>query len=114
MTIVDLGNISRAVDSLGMPRTTVSKRLTRLEQTVGHTLLNRSSHAINLTPAGRIYFDHGKRAITLLDNAQQLVREMSQVPSGTIRVHAQKLILPSLPAFSEQYPDARVVLSTSD
>jgi len=119
IAIVDHGGFQRAAEALGLPRTTVSKRLARLEERVKVRLLNRNPHGISLTPAGQIYYDYGKRALATLNEAHRVVAEMRDEPSGTIRVTcavmiALNAIIPRLPLFYRRYPRVRLELHLSD
>ena len=119
IAIVDHSGFQRAADVLGLPRSTVSKRLARLEERVKVRLLNRNPHGISLTPAGQIYYDYGKRALATLTEAHRVVAEMRDEPSGTIKVTcavmiALNVIIPRLPLFFRRYPRVRLELHLSD
>jgi DNA-binding transcriptional LysR family regulator len=119
IAIVDHAGFQTAAEELGLPRSTVSKRLARLETRLGVRLLNRNAHGISLTPAGQIYYDYGKRALSTLTEAHRVVAEMRDEPSGTIRVTcavmiALNAIIPRLPTFYRRYPRVRLELHLSD
>jgi DNA-binding transcriptional LysR family regulator len=119
IAIVDHAGFQTAADALGLPRSTVSKRLARLEERTKVRLLNRNAHGISLTPAGQVYYDYGKRAMATLNEAHRLVAEMRDEPSGTIRVTcavmiAMNAIIPRLPLFFRRYPLVRLELHLSD
>jgi DNA-binding transcriptional LysR family regulator len=119
IAIVDCAGLQSAAEVLGLPRSTVSKRLARLEESVKVRLLNRNAHGVSLTPAGQIYYDYGKRALATLNEAHRVVAEMRDEPSGTIRVTcavmiALNAIIPRLPMFYRLYPRVRLELHLSD
>ncbi|MEY4065182.1 MAG: hypothetical protein RIR26_1390 [Pseudomonadota bacterium] len=53
----------RAADSLGIPNSTVSRRIADLERDVGLRLFNRSTRRVELTEGGRLYFENCRRII---------------------------------------------------
>ena len=119
IAIVDHAGFQSAAEVLGLPRSTVSKRLARLEERLKVRLLNRNAHGVSLTPAGQIYYDYGKRALTTLHEAHRVVAEMRDEPSGIIRVTcavmiALNAIIPRLPVFFRRYPRVRLELHLSD
>src|SRR3546814_10578052 len=50
-------NFSHAAEALHMPASTLSRRVSELEQSIGMKLLNRSTRRIELTEAGLMYFE---------------------------------------------------------
>lgn len=77
---------SRAADALGMPISTLSRRITILEQTIGLRLLNRTTRRVELTEAGKIYFERCKRIVEEAKLAHEQLAGFVDNPSGTIRV----------------------------
>jgi len=119
IAVVERDGIQNAARALDLPRSTVSKRLSRLEKRLGVGLLNRNSRTLSLTPVGRIYFEHGKRALSCLSEAENAVQALKNEPSGTLRVSCAVMIginaiVPRLPEFHRAYPKIRLDLSLSD
>ena len=77
---------SRAADVLGMPISTLSRRITVLEQTIGLRLLNRTTRRVELTEAGQIYFERCKRIVDEAKLAHEQLADFVDNPAGTIRV----------------------------
>ena len=55
--VVQLGSFSQAARELGMPNSTVSAKVSFLEKRLGVTLLQRTTRKLNITPAGKTYFE---------------------------------------------------------
>ena len=53
--VAQFGSFSRAAHALGMPVSTVSRKVTALEET-GVTLLQRTTRKLSLTAQGRVYY----------------------------------------------------------
>jgi len=107
--IVDTGNLSAAALQLETTQPTVSRRLKILEGYLGVRLLQRSTHAVMLTPDGSRFYTHAKN---LLDNWQAVESDMrgfNQAPQGTLRVlapHAfgQDQLMVPITEFMRKYP----------
>lgn len=112
--VVATGSFSAAARRLAVPKSTVSRRIARLEKDLGVRLLQRTTRKLGLTDAGEIYYQHCSRALTLLDEGQRSVTGMQQAPSGTLRVSAppdlaQPLLGEIIAEFGELHPDVHVV-----
>ena len=117
--VADGGGFTAAATVLGVPKSTVSRALSRLEQTLGVRLVQRTSRAISLTDAGRAYYLRVRDAVTGVSEATADVVDLGAEPRGTIRVTAppdlgQVLLAGVVARFVQQYPQVRVeVLLTS-
>src|SRR3954464_9959687 len=86
--VVRKHSLSAAARSLALPKSTVSRRLVRLEEELQSKLLRRDAHQVTLTLAGRRFYDSVVVAIDALDAAVTALEESSSAPRGTIRVTA--------------------------
>lgn len=116
--VVETGSFSAAARKLGAPKSTVSRRIARLERALGARLLQRTTRKLGLTDAGEIYYQHCVRALAELDGAQRTVSGMQQEPTGTLRLTAppdfsQPIVGELVSAYGEKYPDVRVVAETT-
>ena len=64
--VVQAGSFAAAARDLGMPTTTVSARIARLEERLGVTLIQRSTRRMHVTEAGQAYFGHCVEALNAL------------------------------------------------
>lgn len=71
--------------ALGIPNSTVSRRIAELERDIGLRLFNRTTRQVEMTEAGLIYFDRCKGLISEAYLAQQELMEIAANPSGLIR-----------------------------
>src|SRR6266481_2124959 len=55
--VVEAGSFTAAARLLGMPKTTVSRRIAALEHEVGVQLVQRTTRSLNMTDAGRLYYE---------------------------------------------------------
>ena len=112
-------SFSRAAAALGVPASTVSRHVAELERSVGLRLLNRSTRRVELTEAGRLYFERCRRIVAEAEVAHEELRGQLEVPSGPLRIqvctaYAMDALLPALAGFGTRYPDVRFHLSLAN
>ena len=93
-----------------MPKSTVSRRLARLEEQLDTKLVHRDARRVTPTPEGMRFYDSVVDAIDVLDAAVATIEESTTEPRGTIRVTApsdlgRMLLIAELVKFLERYPD---------
>jgi DNA-binding transcriptional LysR family regulator len=116
--VVDAGSFSAAASQLGVGQPAVSKTVTQLEERLGVLLLFRSTRQLNLTDAGKIFYENAKRAIETVNQAELAVRADAGL-SGTLRVSAPVCfarihVLPRLPEFLAMHPQIDIDVITDD
>lgn len=84
--VVDLGSFTKAARALGLPKSTVSRRVSELEEHLGTRLLQRTTRKLHLTHAGQIYFASTSRLIEELAEAERTVLGLEEQPRGLLRV----------------------------
>lgn len=117
--IADLGSVSGAARSLGMPKSSVSRSLSRLEEAVGTALIERSTRHLRLTDAGLLLQRHAARILGDVTEAENAVGGLIGKPTGTLRVSVGFTfgagpLAPMLPGFLARYPEVRVVLTVDN
>jgi DNA-binding transcriptional LysR family regulator len=108
--VVRRESLAAAARQLGVPKSTVSRRLKRLEEQLGIELVNRETRAVSPTPEGMRFFEAVVDAIDELDHAVATVEQSTTEPRGTVRVTSpsdlgRMLVIPALVVFLERYPD---------
>jgi DNA-binding transcriptional LysR family regulator len=112
--VVETGSFSAAARRLAVPKSTVSRRIARLEKDLGVRLLQRTTRKLGLTDAGELYYQYCSRALSQLDEGQRLLSHMQQAPSGTLRLTAppdlaQPLVGQLVAEFGRRFPEVHVV-----
>ena len=79
-------SFSRAGEALGIPNSSLSRRISRLEGAVGVTLLHRSSRRVELTELGRKYFERCEKIVEEAAAAHDQLERESSSPKGRIRM----------------------------
>lgn len=86
--VVDAGSYTRAADKLGLPKSTVSRKITQLEERLGVRLLHRTTRAIKPTEMGKAYYNHCSQMVAEAEEAQRSIHQLQAEPSGLLRVTA--------------------------
>ena len=117
--VVETESLTKAGAILGLPKSTISRRLSRLEDHLGVQLLHRSTRAVTVTQDGALFFEYCLRSLGVLRDGERALQNRKAVPQGVVRVAipyvlGQSLIGPLLADFLEHYPDVRLVSVLSD
>lgn len=107
--VAEAGNFSRAAERLGLPKSTLSRRISDLENRLGERLLLRTTRKLTLTDFGQHILEHAQQISAEVEAASLLAQSRQAVPSGTLRVSmpgdlANLLLAPMLAQFVSQYP----------
>jgi DNA-binding transcriptional LysR family regulator len=86
--VVQVGSFSAAARQLGLPTSTISTRISRLEKRLGITLLQRTTRRLSLTEAGTVYFHHASQGLGYMLEAEAAIDEARQQPQGRLKVTA--------------------------
>jgi DNA-binding transcriptional LysR family regulator len=117
--VAQFESISRAARSLGMPISTVSRRLLVLESQLGASLLRRTTRRLTLTPQGREYFNQCREPLNLLQEAERVLTIGQTTPEGMLRISVpvilgQQPFLDFLSGFLKAQPRIRIELSITN
>jgi LysR family transcriptional activator of dmlA len=113
VAVTQAGTLSGAARDLGLPTSTVSRAITRLETALGLLLVQRSPRGFLVTDAGKEYLHSCKRALRALRDGGELMEKHRGNPGGLIRVScpitmARDLLAPILKDFLDAYPHLRI------
>lgn len=107
--VVKAKGFRSAAEAMGMPNSTLSRRIGALEKAIGLRLLHRTTRKIELTEAGQIYFERCKRIVDEARLAHEQLGEMLAQPSGVLRASlpvdfAVTYLAPLIAEFAALYP----------
>lgn len=117
--VANTSNFSRAAAALGVPVSTLSRRISQLEQELGFPLIHRSTRVFRLTEAGQACYEQSKALVAEARRIQEEVAGVGSRASGHIRVGvpfdlAQTIFLPLFARYMHDHPDISIeVLSIS-
>lgn len=108
--VVQEGGLAGASLSLGVPSSTVSRRIARLEADLGSALFYRGGRQLRVTPAGRKLFEETAASIEKVENAFRNSKHELEELKGVVRItspldFAQFILVPQLQEFSKEYPE---------
>lgn len=116
LRVVDRGSFNGAAEQLGLPPTSVSRKVKALEDRLGVQLLHRTTRRVWPSEAGQAYYQKCVDAIATLDQADASMRALTQEPEGHLKVllnysTAILVVEPDLAAFHRRYPKVQLHLT---
>jgi DNA-binding transcriptional LysR family regulator len=118
LRVAEAGSFTAASRRLGLPKSTISRRVARLEEKLGVQLLHRTTRSLALTEAGTVFHERAALALAGLEEATMAVRESQETPRGHLRVTAPYDLSEALGslvvAFVARFPAVTVELMLTD
>ena len=116
--VIDAGSFSRAAERTGLPKSTLSRRITQLETRLGERLLTRSTRRLAITEFGERILEHARRLLEETEAASAMALHRHGVPRGVLRVSmppdfVELDLTPFLLQFAASYPEVRLELDLS-
>jgi DNA-binding transcriptional LysR family regulator len=102
-SVVKAGSFAAAARALGMPKSTVSKRIAELEDRLATQLLHRTTRTIKLTQSGAAYYEQCMRIVQEAEEADRAIAESDASLHGTVRVTAPWLLGETLEPVMERF-----------
>ncbi len=115
--VIQEGSFTAAARRLGMPKSTVSRKVSALEERVGARLVQRTTRRIGLTDAGRVYFGYCQRIVAEADAAERALGQLQESPRGLLRITAPNSFAPLGPIvcdFLLRHPEVRLEMMCTD
>jgi len=111
--VIESGGFTAAAEELDLPKSTISRRIARLEERLGVRLLERTTRKMRLTEAGQAYYDQVSGPIATLHTASAAAEEQQDVPRGLLKLTApvdlgHAFLADLLVRFTKQYPELHV------
>lgn len=119
LEVVAQGNLSAAGRRLGVPLTTVSRKIADLERHLGARLLQRSNRQATLTEAGLAYVEASRRILQQVAEAEAAASGAFAAVRGDLVITAPVVfgrlhVLPVVGAFLQEYPEIDIRLTLAD
>lgn len=113
--VVSHGGFTVASKVLDVPKSLLSRRVARLEESLGIRLINRSSRQFAVTDIGQQYALQCQRMLEQAEYAYQIVNTTLVHPSGRLVVSApvmltEVFLAPLIADFLSQYQDVQITL----
>lgn len=116
VAVIDAGSFTLAADRLNIPKANLSRKISRLEDRLGVTLLERTTRSQHITEAGKNYLEHCRRIQLEVDLAEASIAQTLNKVEGHLRIGmsvgmGQELLKPVLGRFMHQYPKVNLQLN---
>lgn len=116
--VVDAGSFSQAAERADLPKSTLSRRLTLLEEALGEKLFVRSTRRVAITAFGERILDHARRLVDETEEVAALAQHRQETPHGELRVSMPPDFIESdfaafCQAFQARYPEVRLRIDLS-
>lgn len=116
VTLAQTLNFSRTAQIHYVSQTTVSQQIRELERELGRDLFTRTKRKVELTPAGKLFLEEARKALDILDRADERVRlltanDLLPLKIGLLNGITPAYIAPTLCAFKDANPDIAVSCS---
>lgn len=116
--VMEEGSFSRAAERCGLPKSTLSRRITALEERLGERLITRSTRRLSITEFGERILEHGRRLREETEAATALAQHRQDMPRGVLRVSlppdfTELDLTPLLLQYAASYPEVRLELDLS-
>jgi DNA-binding transcriptional LysR family regulator len=118
-TVAEHRSFSGAAETLGVSKATISKAITRLEQSLGTSLFHRTSRRLTLTQSGESLSEHAQRILAEGQAAEESAHDAAAAPVGLIRVASPmtfgiNYVAPAIADFMVEHPGVHIDLRLSD
>lgn len=116
IAVIDAGSFTLAADRLNIPKANLSRKISRLEQQLGVTLLERTTRSQSITEAGSHYLVHCRRISQEIELAETSINKLLTEIKGQLRIGVSvgmghEIIKPVLGQFMRQNPDVNLQLN---
>jgi len=119
LRVAETGSFTAAGERLGLPKSTVSRRVARLEAKLGVQLVHRTTRSLALTEAGNLFQEQAARALAALEEAAHAARAGRESPRGHLRLTAPYdvgagSLATLVAAFTRLHPEVTVEVVLTD
>lgn len=109
LAVIDAGSFTLAADWLNIPKANLSRKVSRLEERLGVTLLERTTRSQHITEAGERYLAHCRRIHQEVELADASISQILDKVEGQLRIGASvgmghEILKPVLGKFMHQHP----------
>lgn len=116
--VADEGTFTAAGRALGLPKSTVSRKVASLEERLEIRLIQRTTRKVALTDAGRRFYERCRSIIDAIGDAEREVGDLGEVPRGRLRVtgpldFGEMALTQPVLAFTRKYPEVRLEFEVS-
>ncbi len=117
--VIQTGSFVQAAKQLGLPKSTVSMKVSSLEKRLSTTLIQRTTRKLNITPAGAAFYKRCLSGLEEIYSAESELSSMLDEPTGLLRITAPlelgNSVLPGIVSeYMKKYPKVSVEVQLTD
>ena len=117
--VAETGSFTSAATAFSVPPSSISRRISDLETSLGTHLLTRSTRVVKLTEIGTAYLEQVKEILVQLELSNESVKSYQSRPMGQLKISSmvsfgERKLFPLLDEFSTLHPDITLDISLSD
>ncbi len=114
--IVELGTFAAVAREMNLSAMMISKYLSQLEESLGVTLLNRTTRHMNLTEAGEVYYSRSKQLLDDFLELDEYTAQLGRNVKGTLKISAPidfggLYMVPAIDAYQQENPDVKILMT---
>ncbi len=119
LTVIEQKSFSKAAQQLSIQPAKVSRTISKLEEQLRTTLINRTTRSLHLTEEGKQFLSIIKKGFSYIEFAEQTLLQKDRKPFGRLRVDAASpfifhQIIPLIEEFKVLYPDIQLELTSHE
>ncbi|MGR5064317.1 LysR substrate-binding domain-containing protein [Photobacterium sp. DNB22_13_2] len=113
VAVAEAESFTAASKQLGISTAQVSRQISALENRLNTKLFYRTTRKVSLTEEGTIYYQHCRRLMDGLEEAERAISDRRDTPQGSLKLTApytygEQYIMPLVVDFMQQYPEVDV------
>ncbi|MCL6271518.1 LysR family transcriptional regulator [Sansalvadorimonas sp. 2012CJ34-2] len=118
-TVVEAGSMTAAAERLGMQKSTISRKLSAMEERIGVRLLHRSTRRMALTDIGEEHFQRCRYIVEAFQEAENILQHHKSEPSGHLNIVApievgQLVLARQVGEFVQRWPKVSINVELSN
>lgn len=119
ITVARVKNITRAANLLHLTQPAVSNQIRAMEEYYGTALFSRTKQGVELTPAGKVIYDHAREILSVYERMERALDELAEPENQKLALGASAsvgnyVLLCSIWTFKEKYPQAKIELKIAN
>ncbi|RAU49673.1 LysR family transcriptional regulator [Pseudomonas sp. RIT412] len=119
VSVIESGSISAAAEQMNQTPSAISRTLSRLENKLDTTLINRTTRRMDLTEEGKFFLERARQILAQMEDLEERLSLRQQTPSGRLRINAAfpfvlHSIVPYVAEFRALYPEIQLELNSND
>jgi DNA-binding transcriptional LysR family regulator len=117
--VMTSGSLTQSARQLGLAKSTLSRRISQLEQRLGQPLLRRQANRMIPTEAGELFHRYCQQMLNLAEQSQNALDALRHEVSGDLEVHTHSSLVRGwldglVYRFMDEHPGISVTLRTYD